>query len=370
MRERIGFSKKLHVITAIGAVLLLAASLGVRLAARPDSATGTSPSLSQTETIGTAVPAPRTFAMTDLEIPHWSHQNSREWSLRFRTDLDLLAPLGNGGRNAGEWYVDFRKPDGPRYEEARAMMERREDREGNFGKVLAGDDPLLLEAEPWCDQAVMSFYPELLKPAGWYTQLPNMLVPLTFARSWVARGVESPDPELGLEDCRRAVRLGRLLRQEDTVYIPDLVGLACIRVGAQGIFDIAVKQGDAELALLASIVIGEVAPQRLLTSERITRSWDKSYLREDETGNMVLEIPDAKLETILDMARNQPDRRFRVEAILGLNVVRFMGTESQKQRAASLLTELSTLEDPVLSELARWSLENEPRPELLEDLLE
>ena len=353
MRERIRSSRKLHVITGIGVVLLLAASLGVRLAARPDSAKGS------------AVPAPRAFDMTDLKIPHWSHQNSREWSLRFRTDLDLLAPLGNGERNAGEWYVDFRKPDGPRSEEARAMMERREDKEV-FGKVLPGDDPLLLEAEPWCDQAEMDFYPELLKPAGWTTQLPNHLVPLMFARSWVARGVESPDPERGLEDCRRAVRLGRLLRQEDTVYISDLVGLACIRMGAQGIYDIAVRQGDAELALLASIVIGEVAPQRLLTSERITRLWDKSYIRKDEAGNMVLEISDAKLETILEMARNQPDRRFRVEAILGLNVVRFMGTESQKERATSLLTELSSSEDPVLSDFARWSLETEPSPELLE----
>jgi len=368
MRERIRSSRKIHVITAIVVVLLLAASLGVRLAARPDRAAGSSPALSEAEATGTVVSAPRPFRMTDLEIPHWSHQNSREWSVQFRTDLDLLAPLGNGGRNAGDWYVDFRKPDGPRYEEARAMMERREDREGNFGKILPGDDPLLLEAEPWCDQAVMSFYPELLKPEGWYTQIPNLLVPLTFARSWVARGLESPVPERGLEDCRRVVRLGRLLRQEDTVIISDLVGLACIRIGAQGIFDIAVRQGDAKLALLASIVIGEVAPQRLLSSERVTRSWDKSYIREDQSGRVVLEIPDAKLETILEMARNQPDRRFRIEAILQLNVVRFMGTESQKERVVSFLTELSALEDPVLSETARWSLETEPRPEHLEEL--
>ena len=368
MSEKIHSSKKIHVITATVVLLLLAASLGVRLAAKPDRAAGTtSPSLSKAETSGTGVPDPRPFLMTDLEIPHWSHQNARQWPVRFRTDLDLLAPLGNGGHNAGEWYVDFRKPDGPRHEEAKAMMARKEDREGNFN-VLPADDPLLLEAEPWSDQAVMSFYPELLKPEGWYTQVPNLLVPLTFARSWVARGVESADPERGLEDCRRAIRLGRLLRQEDTVIISDLVGLACIRMGAQGIFDIAVKQGDAKLALLASIVVGEVAPQRLMTSERITRSWDDSFIREDESGNIVLEIPDARLETILGMARSQPDRRFRVEAILELNLVRFMGTESQKERVVSFLTGQSALEDPVLSESARWSLETEPQPERLEEL--
>jgi len=367
MRERIQSSRKIHVITATVVLLLLAASLGVRLVAKADRAAGRSPALSKAEASGTGVPDPRPFLMTDLEIPHWSHQKARQWSVRFRTDLDLLAPLGNGGRNAGEWYVDFRKPDGPRYEEARAMMSRKEDREGNFN-VLPADDPLLLEAEPWSDQAAMSFYPELLKPEGWYTQVPNLLVPLTFARSWVARGLESPDPELGLEDCRRAIRLGRLLRQEDTVIISDLVGLACIRMGAQGMFDIAVKQGNAELALLASIVIGEVAPQRLMTSERTTRAWDESFIREDESGNVVLEIPDARLETILEMARNQPDRRFRIAAILELNVVRFMGTESQKERVVSFLTELSAVEDPVLSETARWSLESEPQADRLEEL--
>ncbi len=82
----------------------------------------------------------------------------------------------------------------------------------------------------------------------------------------------------------------------------------------------------------------------------------------------MLEIPDAKLDAIIDMARNQPDRRFRVEAILGLNVVRFMGAESQKERVVPVLTELRGLEDPVLSEFARLSLENELRPELLDQL--
>ena len=46
-----------------------------------------------------------------------------------------------------------------------------------------------------------------------------------------------------------------------------------------------------------------------------------------------------------------------------------MGTDSQKERAVSLLTELSSLEDPVLSETARYSLEHEPQPTLIEELL-
>jgi hypothetical protein len=353
MKQRIRHSKRLHVITAIFVVLLLAASLGVRLASTSERA---------------GVPAPRPFSVTELKIPHWSHNNARSWPVTFRTDLDLLAPLGTGGLNAGEWYVDFRKVDGPRLAEAEAMMARREDRGEEFGNVLPGDDPLLLEAEPWSDQATMHFYPDLLKPNGWNTQVPNLLVPLTFARSWVARGVESPDPDAGLEDCRRAIRLGRLLRQEDIVIINDLVGLACIRMGAQGIYDIAIREGDTELAVLASIVIGEVAPQRLLTSERVTRSWDVGSVRENANGDLVLDITDTELESTLEMARGQVDRRFQAEAILALNVVRFMGTESQRQRVVALLTELRQQDDPMLSETARWSLEVEPTKEQLESL--
>jgi len=357
MNSRIRPSRRLQVTLAILVPLLLAASLGIRFASTSALGAGRS-----------QVPAPRPFQVTELEIPHWSHSNAREWPVQFRTDLDLLAPLGTGKRNAGEWYVDFRKVDGPRLAEAEAMMARREERGDRFGLVLPVDDPLLLEAEPWSDQATMHFYPDLLKPNGWNTQITNLLVPLTLARSWVARGVESPDPEAGLEDCRRAIRLGRLLRQEDIVIINDLVGLACIRMGAQGIYEIAIREGDTELALLASIVIGEVAPQRLLTSERVTRSWDTGSVREEATGTLVLEITDEELEATLEMARGQVDRRFQAEAILALNVVRFLGTDAQQKRVVELLTELRASNDPMLSETARWSLEVEPTREQLESL--
>ena len=184
-------------------VVSLAASLGVRLAAKPDRAPTTSPSLSEAEPAGSLVPAPKPFDITDLEIPRWSHQNSKDWPVRFRTDLDLLAPLGNGGRNAGEWYVDFRKPDGPRHEEARAMLERREKREGNFGKVLPPDDPLLLEAEPWCDQATMTFYPGIFGLDGYATRITDLLLPLNFVRSWVARGLAADSTEAAMAGTMR-----------------------------------------------------------------------------------------------------------------------------------------------------------------------
>jgi hypothetical protein len=81
----------------------------------------------------------------------------------------------------------------------------------------------------------MRFYPDCFPLEGTDTQLPNLLVPLTFAKPWVARGLALEDPARAKEDFRRAIRLGRLLRQEDATIIADLVGLACIRHGAQAL---------------------------------------------------------------------------------------------------------------------------------------
>jgi hypothetical protein len=368
MNERILPSRKLHVILAVAVVVLLAASLGVRLAATSDRDSARAVALTETESLAASVPPPRPFDVAELEIPHWSHNKAREWPVQFKTDLDLLAPLGTGQRNAGEWFVDFRKVGGPRLDEAKAMLERRVDRGEKFGSVLPADDPLLLEAEPWADQATMHFYPDLLEPNGWNTAITNLLVPLNLARSWVARGVEAADPEAGLEDCRRAIRLGRLLRQEDVVIITDLVGLACIRMGAQGIYDIAIREGDLDLAVLASIVIGEVAPQRLLSSERVTRSWDVGSLREGLSGELVLDVADQELESTLEMAAGSVDRRFQAEAILALNVVRFMGTDEQQARVVELLEELRESNNAMIAKTARWSLEVEPTREQVESL--
>ena len=136
MKARNPSTKKVHVLTAVAFVVFLAASLGVRLAGMPERPTAGGRPSPDARVGGAFVPEPRWFELEDLRIPHWSHQNSRDWSLQFRTDLDLLAPLGTGGRNAAEWFVDFRKPDGPRYDEAQAMMARREDRggRGRYGR--------------------------------------------------------------------------------------------------------------------------------------------------------------------------------------------------------------------------------------------
>lgn len=366
--------RSLHVVAAIAVVVVLVGLLGIRLlawesvrAAAPPL--GTPGAVTGPRAPASTLPPPKNLAGEALRVPCWSCPGHEGWPVRFQTDLDLLAPLGAGAGNAGAFFKDFAKPDGPRFPEAMKAMERRIDGPADLGKVFPPDDPLLIEAEPWCDQATMRFYPEFFKLDGWSTQLPNLLVPLNLARSWVARGMSAGDPAKALEDFRRAIRLGRLLRQEDVTVIADLVGLACIRAGTQAIYDLAVKQGDTPLALAAAIVLGEHAPQRLLTSEHLTRTELKPYLYRAGDGGVTLSLPEERLDAMLAIAKGDSDRRFRCEAIIMLNIVHTLGLPAQRARALTDLTELAAASDPIVAASATWSRDTRIPPESLAEVL-
>lgn len=304
------------------------------------------------------VESPRVAPAAELEIPCWSCPSAKTWPIRFRTDLDLIAPLGDDVGNAAEFFALFEKQRGPRAAEATAMMERRFEDPDDFGLIVAPDDPLLREAEPWVDQAVMRFYPEIFPMEGVSTRITNLLVMLTFARSWAARGVDAEDAAIGLEDCRRAIRLGRLLRQDDVVIINDLVGLACIHLGTRGVYRIAQREGDLELALLASIVLGEVAPQRFMSMEKISALDLEPYMRWDSAGAYRLEMPDVFLETVATVSETLTERRFFGEIILPCHVIAHLGTPEQQHRAREILTRLATDDDPIIADFAQWALVN------------
>ena len=88
----------------------------------------------------------------------WTRSSTQPRPLRFQVDLDLLAPLGDGPANAAIWFRDFAKQDGCRNEwgsNNRAIRPVG----GVDESVFLPDDPILLEAEPWVDQATMRFYP-------------------------------------------------------------------------------------------------------------------------------------------------------------------------------------------------------------------
>jgi hypothetical protein len=359
-------SRRPHVLIALAVVASLAGLLGLRLfaGARLPGASARGPAAPEA-----SVPAPKAVALSSLELPCWGCPEAQKWPVTFRTDLDLLAPLGNGPANAGLFFKDFAKPGGSRYAEATAALDRRVDGPPELGKVLPPDDPLLLEAEPWCDQATMRYYPDFFPLQGYDTQLPNLLVPLNLAKSWVARGLADEDVARAMGDFRRAIRLGRLLRQEDATVIADLVGLACIRHGAQGIYDVARRTGNAPLALAAAVVFGEHAPQRLLTSERVTKAELRPYIREADGGELTLSLPDSRLDAIVELARGEPDVRFRGEGIITLSMVRTLGTKAQQEKALATLNELAASKNPQVSALASWNRDNRRTKDALRQAL-
>jgi hypothetical protein len=175
-------STAIPVIVAASILSVLAGGLALRLHAH-------SP-----EAYPAAVPPPTAIEIGDLEVPCWSCRNSQEWSIRSRTDLDLLAPLGDGQSNAGEWIALFSPTSGQRADDASKARERLIEGPGTLGKVLPADDPLLLEAEPWCDQATMRLYPEIFPVRGYDTEVSDLLLQLIFVKSWIARGLQQEDP--------------------------------------------------------------------------------------------------------------------------------------------------------------------------------
>ena len=314
------------------------------------------------------VPAPAALPDAPLELPCWSCPEVRVGPICFRTDLDLLAPLGTGPANAAVWFKDFVKNRGSRWPEAEAASKRRTDHP-KVGKVLVADDPLLREAEPWVDQSTMRFYPDILPVEGLSTRIPNLMLMLTFARSWVARGMDTADEAAAMADFRRAVRLGRLLRQEDVTIIADLVGLACIRIGTEAIYERAARDGNEHLALAAAIAAGEAAPQRLLTAARVTGVDVTPYLATTPRAKPGLNLPDSRLDTVIAGAKAGPDRRMRGEPMIGLAIVRRLGSPGQRERATRTLEELSRSEDGIIAASARYLLAWDPTAEELQNLV-
>ena len=339
------------VLISAAAIVVLAGSLGARLISRDHM--GRTPVAPEA-----SVPSPAAFDVADLEVPCWSCPSADEWPLRFQTDLDLLAPLGTGAANAAEFFAPFAKKIGPRAADATAAMERRIEGPEWLGKVLPPDDPLLLEAEPWCDQATMTFYPDIFELDGYATRITNLLLPLNMVRSWVARGLAAEDSESAMADFRRAIRLGRLLRQEDVVVISDLVGLACIHLGTRGVYERSLADGDVETALLASVVLGEVPAQRLGTRQRLTSTDVMDSIRLDDQGEIDFKLQPGKLDILIETATQAPDRRLRCEAILGLNIVRTLGTPEEGDRAHEALRGLADVEDSKVAVGAQWALAN------------
>jgi|GEM_PF-925693 len=355
-------SRKFHVLAAMVVPILLGLFLAVRMTASnypavphafPEAGVVINPPAA-------SVPAPQPFDERNLAFPSWTGQESKDRPVRFQTDLDLLAPLGTGQANAALWFKDFSIVGGSRAAEAGAAAKRRLPTSGTFTKALPPNDPLLREAGLWCDMAFMKFYPDIYPITGIETKLPNLILAMSLGQSWAARGTAASDSGAAMEDFRRAIRWGRLLRQDDVTVITDLIGLACIQWGVQGIYDRALRDGDTRLALLASVTLSEVAPQRLMTSNRLDKVLISSFISKGLLGGMKLSIPDERVQDIAGFAADTSDRRFLFEALGSMNLIRFRGTSAQRAIVDKAFDKLLASKDPITLAMARQSYEKAP----------
>lgn len=351
--------RRFAVLTSATLVVALAGLLAVRVTARPDSPFTPAAAMKAEVPVApvATVPSPKLFVVADLPTPFcWACSENQSAPLVFQVSLDLLAPLGDGRANAALWFKDF-APGGSRYElEGKKVFRGRRVElsiNGDMWLVLSDDDPLLLEAEPWVDQATCNFYPDVFKIDGINTSLPDLLMMIDLSRSWVARGKLANDPESAREDFQRAIRLGRLLRQDDVTLIQDLVAIACIRLGAEALYELAREEDDAATMVATSLVLADKDAIRLSTMRRMAQLEPALPAENPKTKEFSVQLTDVEFDRIIESLRELQDRRFRLEGLIGLQAVRHLGTDAQRAKAQVVLDELAQDPDELLANSAR-----------------
>ncbi len=161
-----------------------------------------------------------------------------------------------------------------------------------------------------------SSYPDVWTDARLAPSSPNLLQMVKLADSWVARSGTRADSEAAREDCRRALRVGRLLLQDDVTSSQNLVGIACVRAGAECLYEIACRDGDMTGLLVAQRALHDALGLRTRTDGRlqalvvfssVERRWWAPWQR-------VVRLSDRDVRKVIRMARSDPSRALRIEA--------------------------------------------------------
>ena len=368
MTTRLPFSKpfrRLLPVLVMGLLALLIARVLVdwyssRCARRDQTANvahAIVPSSAPAHAPAASVPLPRRLTLTDVPAPArwtvlaWSNQLPR---LDFSIDLDYFAPLGNGPANAAIWFRDFARTGGIRATEVGDADLVLLPFLGMEQRVYPPDHRLLLEAEPWVDQATCRFYPDVWKADGPDMPVANLLFAVNLAKSWTARGAQETDPGRAREDYRRAIRLGRLFMQEDFVEIQHLVGWACVSYGLRGLNDLARRENDGAMVAATTLALGDYSAMRTIAAQWATELRLDTAAHRSWWGGWTLSIDDALVDRAVAHAQHNPLRCLRAEAIRLLVVIAHDGTRTQKEKATAVLSELAHGRDQCLADMARW----------------
>jgi len=165
----------------------------------------------------------------------------------------------------------------------------------------------------------------------------------------VARGQNVADDGLALEDYRRSIRLGRLLLQDDVIYIQNLIGIHLVRTGAEAIYRFARERGDGATAAFAALVLQDCAVLRLEGYRRfrdiaIFSDFVARLDTENEGDQIELRLPDDRLAVLVKIATEDPNRPFRIESTTPLWITSHIGTAQQRELAGKTLGGL--VDDP------------------------
>lgn len=350
------------VLSAAGLVVVLGATLTARLMAQSGPSRSRAAAVPDGAPVApeATVPAPKPIVLADLPVPYcWSCPSPEPEPLLPHIDLDLLAPLGDGAANAGIWLRDFAKADGSRRDDDWYSRRVEMTFADKARKVLPGDDPLLLEAEPWVDQATVRFYPDFWTIDGPDTTIPNLLLPLTLSRGWWARGTATwsapgagdAEYERARDDFRRAMRLGRLLLQDESVLIQKLVAIACLRAGADGLYRLSRATGDAPTMVAAGILLNDLNGMRLKIAERLT-----SAMLHDRVHDGVLHITADEVDKLAAMSAGDPEPPLRAEAVFALyTVMHTAADEPLRERARDAIAKAESDRFHAVAAIARWA---------------
>jgi hypothetical protein len=316
-------------------------------------------------------PGPGSLTAAELpSLPSWRRKISDigPRRLEFQFDLDILAPMGTGERNAALWFARFSKSGG----EGLGVWREAERRMVSWSggryqwKVLPPDDPFLLETEPWVDQAVCRFYPEVFPVKGPASSIPGLRQLFTLARSWIARGEQQEKPEAAREDFRRVVRLGRLMLQDNLYTIQKDVALTLISMGVEALYEQGRREGDTGLMAAAALAHQDCTVIRLLYGRQEIEAADLSgYDPEGSEDGPVFVLDDERLESLMEIAHSHPDRTIRVESLTPLYLVKHFAAPAQRKTAAALLEALTRDPDPLFAAMARHYHKMERDPDMI-----
>jgi hypothetical protein len=154
-----------------------------------------------------------------------------------------------------------------------------------------------------------------------------------------------------MEDYRRTIRLGRLLRQEDVMLMNGWTGLRMIQDGLEAIHRRQREAGDAEGASRTALALCSLMAERL----EMLKVFDVLLFGSDVRLNwwrLRLVVPEWRVETIRRYASSHPSRAVRIESLNSLAILVGLLDSDARRTVSETLSRLEADHDPIVAKFA------------------